>query len=119
MGIPEDLLEVVVRAADDKLAKDIMVLDMKNLSVITDYNVITHGSNNRQINAIANGVIQDAAEAGFDVRSIEGKQGGNWVLVDLGDVIFHVFDEEERAHYQIESLWTEAPSVDISEWVTE
>lgn len=116
---PEELLEVVVRAADNLRAQDIMAIDMRGLSILSDYNVVTNGSSSRQINAIANGVVQAAAELGYEAHSIEGKQGGNWLLIDLGDVIFHVFDEEDRAHYQIESLWAEAPSVDVSEWITE
>lgn len=116
---PEKTLETIVRAADDRQAKDIIAIDMRDISVMSDYNVITHGSNNRLINAIADGVIKAAENIDVNVRSIEGKQDGNWVLIDLGDVIVHVFDEDERSHYKLESLWTEAPSVDISDWITE
>lgn len=116
---PEELLELVVKTADDRQAKDIIALDMKGLSVMSDYNVISHGSNNRLIRAIADSVVEAAAEAGVEANSIEGKQSGSWVLIDLGAVILHVFDEEERNHYKLESLWTEAPSVDISEWIVE
>lgn len=116
---PEELLEIVVKTADDRQAKDIIAIDMKGISILADYNVISHASNKRLINAIAESVVEAAAKAGIEVKSIEGKQNGSWVLIDLGDVIFHVFDEEERSHYQLESLWTEAPTVDITEWVTE
>lgn len=116
---PEELLEIVVRAADALRAKDIIAIDMRGLSILTDFNVITHASNTRLINAIADAVVKAAEEAGVNVRNIEGKQGGNWTLIDLGDVIFHVFDEDERSHYKLESLWTEAPTVDISNWIVE
>ena len=116
---PEEVLEIVVRAADDRLAKDIVALDMQGISVMTDYNVITHATNRRLLNAIANGVVEAAAEAGIEEENVEGKQGGSWILIDLGSVIFHVFDAEEREHYNLESLWTEAPEVDLSAWVTE
>lgn len=116
---PEVLLENVVRAADDKMAKDMIVLDMKGISILSDYNVITHASNNRLINAIAEAVVEAGEKSGYPIKNIEGKQGGNWILIDLGDVIFHVFDEDERDHYKLESLWTEAPTVDISDWITE
>lgn len=115
----EILLENVVKAADDKKAKDIVVLDMKGISVMSDYNVIAHGTNNRLINAISDAVVDAGEKSGYPVKNIEGKQGGNWILIDLGDVIFHVFDEEEREHYKLESLWAEAPTVDISDWITE
>ena len=116
---PEELLELVVRTADDRQAKDIIAIDMREISVLTDYNVISHASNKRLINAIADSIVEAATKAGIEVKSIEGKQNGDWVLIDLGDVIFHVFDEEERSHYRLESLWTEAPTVDITDWVNE
>jgi len=116
---PEELLELVVRTADDRQAKDIIPIDMRGISVLTDYNVISHASNKRLINAIADSIVEAATKAGIEVKSIEGKQNGDWVLIDLGDVIFHVFDEEERSHYRLESLWTEAPTVDITDWVNE
>lgn len=116
---PEELLELVVRTADDRQAKDIVAIDMRGLSILTDFNVITHASNSRLINAIADSIVEAAEKADIDVLNIEGKQAGNWVLIDLGDVVFHVFDEEERSHYRLESLWTEAPNVDVSEWIVE
>ena len=116
---PEELLALVVRTADDRQAKDIIPIDMRGISVLTDYNVISHASNKRLINAIADSIVEAATKAGIEVKSIEGKQNGDWVLIDLGDVIFHVFDEEERSHYRLESLWTEAPTVDITDWVNE
>lgn len=116
---PEELLELVVRTADDRQAKDIVAIDMRGLSIITDFNVITHASNSRLVNAIAESIIDAAEKADVTVINIEGKQDGNWVLVDLGDVVFHVFDEDERSHYRLESLWAEAESVDISQWIVE
>jgi len=116
---PEELLELVVKTADDRQAKDIIAIDMRGISILADYNVISHASNKRLINAIADSIVEAATKAGIEVKNIEGKQSGNWVLIDLGDVIFHVFDEEERSHYKLESLWTEAPTVDITDWITE
>lgn len=116
---PEEVLELVVRTADDRRAKDILAIDMKEISVMSDYNVITHASNSRLINAIAESIVEEAQKAGIEVRNIEGKQAGNWVLIDLGSVILHVFDEDERSHYNLEGLWTEGPLVDISDWLIE
>lgn len=116
---PEELLELVVRTADDRQAKDIVAIDMRGLSIVTDFNIITHASNSRLVNAIAESVIDAAEKAGVNVMNIEGKQDGNWVLIDLGDVVFHVFDEDERNHYRLESLWAEAKTVDVSEWIVE
>jgi len=116
---PEELLELVVRTADDRQAQDIVALDMEGISVMADYNVIAHGNNNRLIKAIANGVSEKAAAEGVEINNIEGKQSASWILIDLGAVIFHVFDEDEREHYNLEGLWTEAEDVDISDWIIE
>lgn len=116
---PEELLELVVRTADDRQAKDIIAIDVRGRSILADYNVVAHASNTRLMNAITEMVVDAAAKAGVTAKSVEGKQSGSWILVDLGDVIFHVFDEEERSNYKLESLWTDAPTVDITDWIVE
>lgn len=113
----KETLEIVVKACDDRRAEDIVALDMQGLSILTDYNVITHGNSNRQIGAIAQGVLDDAQEKGIEVKRVEGKGSNHWILIDLGDVVVHVFNQEERDFYQLESLWTEATLVNISEWL--
>lgn len=114
---PEELVESIVKAIDDKRAQDIVVLDMKGISIMSDYNIITHASNSRLINAIADAVVETGRENGYEVDSIEGKQAGNWLLVDLGSVIVHIFTPEERNHYQLEGLWSEAKNVNVTEWL--
>lgn len=114
---PEEVLELVVKAGDDKRAVDILALDMKGISLLADYNVVMHGNSDRQIGAIAQGIIDSAQEQGIEVSRIEGKDSAQWVLIDLGDVIAHVFNEEERDFFRLESLWTEAADVDISSWI--
>lgn len=114
---PEELVESIVKAIDDKRAQDIVVLDMKGISIMSDYNIITHASNSRLINAIADAVVETGRENGYEVDSIEGKQAGNWLLVDLGSVIVHIFSPEERNHYQLEGLWSEAKNVNVTEWL--
>lgn len=114
---PEEVLELVVKAGDDKRAVDILALDMKGISLLADYNVVMHGNSDRQIGAIAQGIVDEAAENGVEIRRIEGKDGAKWILIDLGDVVAHVFNQEERDFFKLESLWTEAVSVDISNWI--
>lgn len=116
---PEELLESVVKAADGKRAEDIVALDMKGISIMSDYNVITHASNNRLINAIADAVVEAGVQNGYEARDIEGKKTGNWVLVDLGSVIVHIFSEEERDHYQLEGLWSEAENIELADWLVD
>lgn len=113
------LLEIVVNACDSKRAEDIVALDVQHISLLADYFVICHGGSKRQIEAIVREVEDQAEKNGFSVKRIEGKEGGKWILVDLEDVIVHVFTEPERQFYNLEKLWSDAPLVNISSWVSE
>lgn len=115
----KQLLEVAVKAADLKRAEDIVALDVQGVSLLADYFMICHGNSGRQIEAIANEVIEKVEEAGGTLNRVEGMDAKNWVLIDFGDLIVHVFTEESRDFYQLEKLWMEAPLVDVEGWVTE
>ena len=115
----KQLLEMVVKAADGRRAEDIVALKVDEISPMADYFVIMTGGSNRQVQAIANAIIEAAHENGVDIKSVEGKQEAQWVLIDLGDVVVHVFREETRHYYNLEKLWSDAPLVDLSEWVKE
>lgn len=112
-----NVLEYVVKAADAKIAQDILVLDMEDVSFLADYFVIMHANNERQLGAIADSILDAAAKNEQPVKRIEGKDGGKWILIDLGDVIIHLFTEEERDFYQLERLWSDAEEMDIRNWV--
>ncbi|MFL2099272.1 ribosome silencing factor [Desemzia sp. FAM 23991] len=115
----KELLELVVKAADDKRAEDIMVMDVRNISLLADHFVVMHGNNDRQVVAIAEAIVDSVEEAGYSVKQIEGKDSAKWILVDLGDVVVHVFHYTERSFYNLEKLWSDAPLVDISGMITE
>ncbi|WP_134687180.1 ribosome silencing factor [Brevibacillus migulae] len=109
--VTQDLARLVVHAAEEKKAENLITLDIQNLSVIAEYFVICHGNNERQVQAIVKEIQEQAHKNGYNVRGVEGLDEGRWVLVDLGDVVVHVFHREEREFYNIERLWGDAPRV--------
>ncbi|KRK97927.1 Iojap family protein [Secundilactobacillus odoratitofui DSM 19909 = JCM 15043] len=111
------MLEIVVKAASDKRAEDTVALDMQNVSLITDYFVITDATSGRQVQAITDNIQEAVEKAGITVKRIEGRDAARWVLIDLGDVMVHVFQKEERSHYNLEKLWSDAPLVNLGDWV--
>ena len=116
----KDLLEVVVKAADDKKVLDIVALDVNEVSGIADYFVIMEAMNTRQIEAIVDAIDEAAGRAGFPAGGhIEGEGRDGWVLLDLGDVVVSVFSHDERGHYNLEKLWSDAPLVAVDQWITE
>ena len=110
---PPKAIELAVRAAEDKKAQDITVLDLRNAHGFTDYFVICSGTNTRQIRAIADAVIDALAAVGQKPAHAEGYDRSEWVLVDYFDFIVHVFSPDTRAFYGLERLWGTADRVDV------
>ncbi len=101
------------KAAIDKKAENVKILDLTNLSGFTEYFVIASGTSDRQVQSIADSVENSAKEKGFEVVSSEGYGEGRWVLIDLGDVVVHLFLDALREYYDLENLWVDAPRVKI------
>ena len=98
-------LALVTKSLEDDKAEDIVVIDLKGKSAFADYMVIASGRSNRQVVAIADHLAERLKQAGHGYTPVEGKQGGDWVLVDAGDVVVHVFRPEPRAFYALEKMW--------------
>lgn len=109
---PNELLNIAVSAAEDKKAMNIVALDLQGISLIADYFVICHGNSDTQVQAIVTEIRTRAQEAGAAIRGIEGMNSARWVLMDLGDVVVHVFHRDEREYYNIERLWSDAKVVE-------
>ena len=96
-------------AALDRKAEDVVALDVATLTSFTDAFVIATGTSDRHVKSVADGVMERAAQLGQKPLGVEGYEGGEWVLIDLDDVVVHVFRAEKREHYDLERLWADAP----------
>ena len=115
----EELVELASAALEEVKAVDIQVLDERRLTDVTDFMVVATGRSDRQVRALAEEVITTAKQAGLPPLGVEGERGGEWVLVDLTDVVVHIMQAEARALYQLERLWTESTNETGAPVVTE
>ncbi|MED4122506.1 ribosome silencing factor [Halalkalibacterium halodurans] len=109
----QELLQLAVNAVDDKKAEQVVALNMKGISLIADFFLICHGNSEKQVQAIAHELKKVAQEQGIEIKRLEGYEQARWVLIDLGDVVVHVFHKDERAYYNLEKLWGDAPTVEL------
>jgi ribosome-associated protein len=115
MAMPiENLLTLISSALEDMKGKDIVVLDVRGLSNVTDYMVIATGTSNRHVKSLADEVSFQAKQNGVIPLGIEGEMSGDWVLSDLGDVVVHVMQTEAREFYDLERLWNPALKENLS-----
>ena len=110
-------LECIVRAMNDKLATNIVAIAMRETRPLFDYFVLCTGSNQRLLNAIKDNVEEQCELNGYEVKAIEGLRNSQWILMDLGDIVVHIFEGEARDNYNLEKLWGDMPRVDISEYL--
>ena len=111
-GLDERIL-LALHAAAEKKALDLVVLDLRPVASFTDFFVITSGTNRRQVQAISDGVVEQLKKNGTRAARVEGYQTAEWILVDYGDFVLHVFDEKARRFYDLERLWREAVRVAV------
>ncbi|MEN9479996.1 MAG: hypothetical protein RLZZ298_1391 [Pseudomonadota bacterium] len=104
------LQKIAVAALEDIKGKNIEILNTAKISSMFDRVIICTGDSNRQVKALARNVLEKVREAGAEVISIEGEEGGEWVLVDLGDIVVHVMQASVRQYYNLEELWQTTPA---------
>ena len=107
------MAQIACKAIDDKKGQDIKIIDIHNVSVIADYFVIASGTNSNQVQAIVDNVEEQLGRAGYEAKQIEGNRNSSWILMDYGDVIVHVFDEENRLFYDLERIWRDGKVLEM------
>ena len=108
------LTDLVVEALDDVKARDIVRLDVRDMTTVTDYMVVASGTSNRHVKALVDNVAEKAKQAGHRPIGIEGEDGGEWVLLDLQDTLVHVMLPKVREFYNLEKLWSISPVGDAA-----
>jgi ribosome-associated protein len=106
----EALTDLVIDALDDVKAKDIVRIDVRDLTTVTDFMVVASGTSNRHVKALVDNVAEKAREAGHRPIGVEGEEGGEWVLLDLQDTLVHVMLPKVREFYNLEKLWSISPA---------
>ena len=112
MSEAKTMVKLCVGALEDKKAADMRILDIEKISTIADYFIIASGSNRNQVQAMADNVEEAMGKAGYHAKNVEGYRNANWILLDYGDVVLHIFDEENRLFYDLERIWRDGTEVD-------
>ncbi len=108
------MTQIAIAALEDKKAEDICIIDISEVSVLADYFLIASGNNKNQVQALIDSVEEQLGRAGFSPKSVEGYQTGNWILMDYGDLIVHVFDKQNRLFYDLERIWRDGKRIDAA-----
>ena len=111
----KELAKIAYNALDEKKGINISVIDISQISVIADYFIIAGGNNENQVKALADSVEEELYKAEAVPKHIEGYDNANWILMDFGDIIVHVFNEEDRLFYDLERIWRDGKSVEVAD----
>lgn len=110
------MLELIIKAINEKKGEDIIAIDVSKSSPICDYFVVCSAQNERQMITLANEIDNALSKNNYDIKKIDGK-GSKWIVVDAKSIIVHIFSKEEREAYNLEKLWEPFPKVDISKYL--
>lgn len=113
MDQSKEMARIAYRALEDKKGENIKIIDIAGISVLADYFLIASGSNESQIRAMVDNVEEELGKSGYSVKQREGYNTGNWVLLDFGDIIVHIFDRENRLFYDLERIWGDGKTIEI------
>jgi len=114
MNIGKEMARLACAALEDKKADEIKVIGIDKVSTLADYFIIASGSNRNQVQAMVDNVDEILGKAGYTPKQVEGYQNANWILMDYGDLVIHVFDTENRLFYDLERIWRDGESVEIA-----
>lgn len=109
------MVKIAYHALDEKKAEDIKIINLEGISVLADYFIIANGTNSSQVQALVDNVEEELHKAGYSLKQREGYSNGNWVLLDFGDVIVHIFDRENRLFYDLERIWRDGKEISFDE----
>ena len=111
----KEMTKLAILALEDKKAEDIRVIDISEVSIVADYFIIANGSSRSQIQALSGHVQETLGKAGYELKLAEGYNTANWILLDFGDLIVHIFDKENRLFYNLERIGRDGKIVDKEE----
>ena len=114
-NLMENYLKTIYKALDDKKAEDVQISDIHEVSYMADYFIIANGTNVNQVHALCDNVSEELAKLGLHIKQTEGYASGNWVLMDYGDIIIHIFDKESRSYYDLERIWKDGKIVELTD----
>ncbi len=109
----DERILLALHAASNKKAIDMVVLDLRGIASFTDFFIIASGANERQVHAIADGIVEALKKAGTPAARVEGHKTAEWILLDYGDFLVHVFEDKARKFYDLERLWRESKRVTL------
>lgn len=109
------MASLAYHALEDKKAMDISAIDIGHVSVVADYFIIASGDNRNQVQAMADNVEEVLGRAGYIPKDMEGYRNANWILLDFGDLVVHIFDRENRVFYDLERIWRDGKRTTIEE----
>ena len=108
----KQMARIAVDALEEKKANDISIIDIEKISTLADYFIIASGTNKNQVQAMSDEVDEKLGREGFEPKDKEGYNGANWILLDYGDIVIHLFDEENRLFYDLERIWRDGVKVE-------